>query len=66
MDQRMRADSCVIFPVKSGTSMIGLGLFLYLAAAVTWFTGAPPDTAIPVLCIFLGFGTFLIWLGLFR
>jgi hypothetical protein len=66
MDIRMRADSCAVFPVESGTPMIGLGLLLYLAAAITWFTGAPPDTLIPVLCVFLGFGTFLFWLGLFR
>ncbi|MDD1677021.1 MAG: hypothetical protein LUQ40_04700 [Methanomicrobiales archaeon] len=62
----MREENCAIFPVKSGIPLIGLGLFLYLAAAVTWFTGAGPETAVPILLIFCGFGTFLIWLGLFR
>jgi hypothetical protein len=60
----MREESCAIFPVRSGVPMIGLGLFLILAAAVTWFIGAGPDLVIPVTLIFGAFGIFLIWLGL--
>ncbi|MDD1674345.1 MAG: hypothetical protein LUQ13_01745 [Methanomicrobiales archaeon] len=66
VDLYMHEDSCPLFPVKSGVPLIGLGLLLYLAAAFTWFTGAGPETAVPVLLMFIGFGTFLIWLGLFR
>jgi len=60
--------SCPLsFGLKNGAPLIGLGALLIFAVAVPLLVpGSIPPVPFPVSLVFVGFGVFLVWLGLFR
>ncbi|MDH7593857.1 MAG: hypothetical protein QHG99_05825 [Methanomicrobiales archaeon] len=62
----MRIEPCAIFPVESGAPIIGLGILMAAFAIVTYLIAGYEPMPLPVAAVFLGFGIFLVWLGLKR
>lgn len=60
----MQKESCGIFGVESGIPIIGLGIIIILFGVLPLVIHGFPPLPIPITVIFIGFGLFLIWLGL--
>lgn len=60
----MQKESCGIFGVESGIPIIGLGILIILFGVLPLVIHEFPPLTIPITVIFIGFGLFLIWLGL--
>lgn len=56
---------CPVFGVQSGLPVIGLGLVILFFGLIPliWLHQPVP---IPVIMVFVGFGLFLVWLGMTR
>jgi len=63
MDNECDADRCPIFGVRNGGPIIGLGILLILFGIIPIIIGSIP-LPVPVALLFIGFGGFLIWVGL--
>ena len=53
-----------MYALKSGVPIIGLGILLILAGSIGFLIPGIPVPPFPVPLILVGFGLFLIWLGL--
>jgi len=53
-----------MYAIKSGVPIIGLGILLILAGSIGFIVPGIPVPPFPVPLILVGFGLFLIWLGL--
>lgn len=62
----MKKDACPLFGVRSGAPVIGLGLLIILFAIVPLVMPGMVPLPVPIGIIFVGFGLFLIWLGVTR
>lgn len=60
----MRTEPCAVFPVKSGWPVIGLGILLICIPIITMIIGPSTALPLPISLLFIGFGLFLIWLGI--
>lgn len=59
--------SCpVMFGVKSGIPVIGLGIVLFLFACIPYLIGAGAMQPLPVTISLAAAGIFLVWAGMFR
>lgn len=56
--------TCPLFGVESGGPVIGLGLLIILFGMVPLVSGSSDSFPLPFSLVFIGFGIFLIWLGL--
>lgn len=54
---------CPVFGVRSGGPIIGLGILLILFGLIPLGIDNIPFP-VPIAMIFIGFGVFLIWVGL--
>lgn len=62
----MNTEPCAIFPVGSGVPIIGLGILIAAFPLATYLIRAYEPMPLPVAILLVGFGLFLIWLGLKR
>jgi len=56
--------SCPVFGVENGGSVIGLGLLLILFGIIPFIIGTGEILPLPLAILFIGFGIFLITLGI--
>ena len=62
--QKKEGRSCPVFGVESGGPIIGLGLLIILFGVFPIIAGSYPVVPLPVSLLFMGFGIFLIVLGI--
>ncbi len=62
----MKTEPCAIFPVQSGVPVIGLGIFIAAIGIIGYLLSGEGAMPLPVAAILVGFGIFLIWLGIAR
>jgi hypothetical protein len=62
-DSRQRGHCCPFFGVKSGGPIIGLSMLLILFAIVPYII-LPGTMPIVIAVSFVGFGIFLVWIGI--
>jgi hypothetical protein len=62
-DEEYDTSSCPVFGVRSGGPLIGLGILIILFGVIPFLVDQIPLPVVGTL-IFIGFGIFLIWVGL--
>jgi len=61
-DGRQHEHCCPVFGVKNGGPISGLGILLILFGIVPYIL--IPETMPAVIAFFVGFGIFLVWIGI--
>ena len=60
----MDKDQCPVFGVESGVPIIGLGILILLFGIVPLLPGPTGGFPVFIAAILIGFGIFLVWVGL--
>lgn len=63
-DEEQRPACCPVFGVESGVPVIGLGILIILFAITPVLILPAGVMPVPVSALMVGFGIFLIWIGI--